>query len=57
MVLEDHVRVSMVARGITIKPKAVIAEAVPASQTSASNGAANGDGARGFLSRLFARRA
>ncbi|HEV7179516.1 MAG TPA: AAA family ATPase [Candidatus Baltobacteraceae bacterium] len=51
MVLEDHVRVSMLARGITEKPKPAVVESV------LQNGALGDDRPRGLLSRLFARRA
>lgn len=51
LVVEDHVRASLLARGIAPKAKPVVAELALATVTNGSN-----NEHRGFFSRLFARR-
>ncbi len=58
LVIEDHVRTSLVARGITMNPKSVPAS--PAVELSSANGAASvpePPRPQSFFARLFARRA
>ncbi len=58
LVIEDHVRTSLLARGITARPK--VAEAPPPMEPISANGtapAAEPARPQGFFSRLFARRA
>ena len=57
LVLEDHVRASIVSRGIVLKPRPV---AAPEPPPTAHNGATEpvvDERPMGFFSRLFARRA
>lgn len=56
LVLEDHVRASMRARGIVAKPSQPVAESTPA-EPLAGGTPANGERPLGFFARLFARRA
>jgi MSHA biogenesis protein MshM len=58
LVLEDHVRASMHARGITAKPKPAVIEITPV-ETPPPNGHVTAEAERpaGFFARLFARRA
>ncbi|HET9030489.1 MAG TPA: AAA family ATPase, partial [Candidatus Aquilonibacter sp.] len=62
LIVEDHVRTSLLARGITVRPK--FAAAVAAAETPPANGNAAVNAAppqperpRGLFARLFARRA
>ncbi len=59
LVIEDHVRTSLVARGITLKPKPVLAAPPPVETPSINGGASHAETPRphGFFARLFARRA
>ena len=58
LVLEDHVRASMQARGITVRPKPIVVEAPPIPQNGHSPAEPEPEPERqaGFFSRLFARR-
>lgn len=58
LVLEDHVRASMHARGIVAKPKPAVIEITPI-ETPQPNGHVPAEAERpaGFFARLFARRA
>ncbi len=56
VVIEDHVRTSLLARGITLKPKPVPLPAEPVSSNGAS-AAVEAPRTPGFFARLFARKA
>jgi len=57
LVLEDHVRASMTARGLSAKPKPVVVESAPAQQNGSASPEPEPARSPGFFSRLFARRA
>ncbi len=56
LVNEDHIRSAMLARGIVVKPRPAVIESVAPTPAAAAP-IAEPERPRGFLSRLFARRA